>query len=270
MGIVPLSLRKGVCILMGRQKWLDGNVRYWWTMELLKDFAEKNRNGYHRFLWTNHLAYAASYEVSKRFGEENIVGSRRMFFSDLAKHLSNREIDPQRDIHSVFEVGCSLGYQLRYLETDLFPSAIALEGIDIDSYAIERGKEYLEKIGSKIQLICEDMKNLDRLLEGKNYDIIVGTGVLMYLQEKEATMVVENMLRRCRIMVALSGLAHPNIDNSQIERSVIRERDGSFIHNIDSMVKKSGGNIFARRWEGNHIVDGHTIYFVFATKNTSN
>lgn len=48
-------------------------------------------------------------------------------------------------------------------------------------------------------------------------------------------------------MVALSGLAHPDIDNASLEKSSIREMDGSFIHNIDAMVKKACGNIIARR-----------------------
>jgi hypothetical protein len=234
-------------------------------MELLKDFKETDSDGFHRFLWSNHLAYASSYEVTDRFGEENLPGSRRIFFSDLSKHLSSTGTDLQNDIQSVFEVGCSLGYQLRYLEVNLFPSSTVLDGMDIDSYAVERGSKYLEKLGSKIRLIRGDMRNLDRILEGKTYDIMIATGVLMYLQEKEASRIVEIMLNCSSKITAFSGLAHPDIDNAFLERSIIRERDGSFIHNIDSMVQKAGGSILARRWEGNRLVQGHTIYFVFAS-----
>jgi len=252
--------------MINHQKWLSDDLRYWWTRELLRDLAKQDINTYHRFLWSNHLAYALSYEIDQRFGKENIEKSRQMFFCDLKSHLTTVGFNPFNDIRSVFEVGCSLGYQLRYLETDLFPAANVLEGIDIDRYAILKGNGYLKNAGSKINLICHDMEDLNALLKGRIYDLFICTGTLMYLGEKEATRIVETMLQHTRIMVALSGPAHPDLDNSHLGSSVIRERDGSYIHNIDSMVKKSGGNIFARRWEGDHIVDGHTIYFVFATR----
>lgn len=266
--IVPLVFRKQVCLLINKQKVLNDDVKYWWTLELLRDYAEKDSGGYHRFLWSNHLAYAGSYEVDIRFGEENMKGSRRLFFSDLKNHLADMGTEPGRDIHSILEVGSSLGYQLRYVETDLFPTVAELHGIDIDKEAVTKGAEYLRKKGSRIQLICDDMRNLNHALGAKIYDVIICTGVLMYLEEKEASRVVEEILRRCRIMVAISGPAHPEVDNCKLERSVVRQHDGSFIHNVDNMVKKLGGVVFARRWEGNRVVDGHTIYFVFAKKMT--
>lgn len=264
--ILPLLLRKLLCLLINRQKFLNDDVKYWWTLELLRDFAEKDSNGYHRFLWTHHLAYASSYEVDVRFGEERMKESRRLFFSDLMNHLTHMGIKPQEAVHSILEVGCSLGYQLRYVETDLFPEAAELSGVDIDKNAIIKGTAYLRNMGSKIQLICDDMGNLGHTLGDKIYDIILCTGVLMYLEEKEASRVVEEMLRHCRVMVAISGPAYADMDNCYLEHSVIRENDGSFIHNFDALVKKSGGLVFARRWEGSRIVDGHTIYFVFAKR----
>lgn len=158
-----------------------------------------------------------------------------------------------------------MGYQLRYIETDLFPGAAELDGIDIDKEAIIKGSEYLRNKGSKIRLLCDDMRNLDRMLGAKIYDIIICTGVLMYLEEEEASRVVQEMLRHCRLMIAISGPAHPEIDNCHLERSVVRGYDGSFIHNLDTMIKRSGGVVLGRRWEGSRVVDGHTIYFVFAT-----
>jgi hypothetical protein len=66
-------------------------------------------------------------------------------------------------------------------------------------------------------------------------------------------------------MIGFSGLAYPDGDNSELRRSVPRESDQTFVHNIDAMVLRAGGNIAARRWEGSKVVDGNTIYFVFAT-----
>jgi SAM-dependent methyltransferase len=250
---------------MNKGEWIDADVRDWWTKELLRDFAERDRNAYHRFLWSHHLAYANYYEAESRFGKENIKGSRVMFFSDLQGHLVGSGIDVHKDIHSVFEVGCSLGYQLRHLETDVFPQATELAGVDIDNHAISQGAAYLQHKGSKILLQCEDMGNLASLLGDKTFDIIICTGVLMYLGEEQAARAVKEMLRHSRVMVALSGPAHPDIDNGSLVHSVVRSHDASFIHNFDAMVRRSGGDIIARRWEGSRLIDGHTIYFVFAT-----
>ena len=132
-----------------------------------------------------------------------------MFFSELKDCLEAMGVDPGRDIRSVLEVGCSLGYQLRYLETGLFAGAETFEGIDIDGSAISRGAEYLQKQGSRIRLINDDMGNLGRTVEDKIYDVIICTGVLMYLEDTEAARVVGEMLRHSRVLVAMSGPACP-------------------------------------------------------------
>ncbi|HLG22260.1 MAG TPA: class I SAM-dependent methyltransferase [Candidatus Manganitrophaceae bacterium] len=264
---IPLPVRKRMAVWIDRQKWINADRRAWWSVELIQDLAQKNAGEYHKFLWSNHLAYAASYEASARFGAENMKPSRRMFFSDLRRHLDPSRIDPMRAPLSIFEVGCSSGYQLRYLETDLFPMAKELEGVDIDPYAIDSGSEYLRRVGSKVRLKRGDIEDLDRLMGGKTYDLILCTGVLMYLNEEAAAKVVGAMIRRAGALVALAGLASPDIDNARLQRSIPRDRDRSFVHNIDAMVTNAGGTILARRWEGARLVDGHTIYFVFATGN---
>jgi SAM-dependent methyltransferase len=261
---VPLSWRKKTCVLMEERKWFDPDTRVWWTRELLRDFEDGDRDGYHRFLWSHHLGYARPYEVEKRFGTENMVLSRKLFFRGLKDVLGQMGM-ATGDVSSVFEVGCSLGYQLRYLETDLFPGAEVLEGNDIDAYAVVQGNAYLKKSGSKVRLFCRDMADLGQLMGGKVYDVILGTGVLMYLQEEEASLVVKTVLNHCRL-AAFSGLAHPDKDNSLLGSSCIRERDGTFIHNIDSMVKAGEGQILSRRWEGKKLFEGQTIYFVYARK----
>jgi D-aspartate ligase len=259
---VPLGLRKRAAVAVQRQSWL-GPRRQWWAVELVRDLAARDVNAYHQFLWAHHLGYAESYEPAARFGSENVKGSRRMFFADLRARLGEIGVAPGQ-IRSVLEVGCSLGYQLREMETELFPNATTLDGIDIDEYAIETGKTHLRNLGSKIVLRCADMRDLDATLGDKRYDLIVCTGVLMYLRDQGAAEVVGAMLRRGR-MVALAGLAHPAIDNAQLRESDVRTTDNTFIHNLDGMIETAGGRVAARRWEGERIVDGNTVYFVFAT-----
>jgi SAM-dependent methyltransferase len=259
---LPLALRKKVCVMMEQHRWFTEDVRYWWTRELLRDYQESDGNGYHRFLWSNHLAYAHSYEVEKRFGAEKMVGSRRLFFRMLGEVLRQQEL-PCDGVRSVFEVGCSLGYQLRYLETELFPQAEALVGIDIDGHAIDRGSAYLHSVGSRIRLSCADMGELPTVFGGRIYDLVLCTGVLMYLRQEDAATVVGEIMKGCRL-AAFSGLGHPEIDNSLLRNSCIRGRDGSFIHNIDAMVTLAGGEVVARQWDGKADIEGQNIYFVFA------
>jgi len=261
---IPLAARKQLAVWVDHQEWLDQHRRSWWSQELVRDLASRDINEYHKFLWSRHLAYSAPYEVALKFGHENMPQSRRMFFTDLQKHLAGRSLDPGLHIGSVFEVGCSLGYQLRYCETDLFPAATILEGSDIDGYAIRAGREYLRGQGSKVRLTCGDMEGLDAFLGDRRYDVTLCSGVLMYLEEDAAARVVNAMLRHTKVVVALTGLAFPERDNALLDHSVPRNSDRSFIHNIDSMIEKAGGTVLARRWEGGRLVDGHTIYFVFA------
>jgi len=261
--LIPLSMRKRMAIWVQQQQWINSDRRSWWSVELVRDFAEKDVNAYHKFLWAHHLAYAASYEVATRFGAEKMRPSRLMFFAELRLCMEALGLSAE-EIHSVLEVGCSLGYQLRHLETDLFPGAAVLEGIDIDDYAVRSGQEHLGAIGSKISLKCGDIQRLDSLLGGRVYDVIVCTGVLMYLKEAEAAGMVRAMLSHSRVMVAMAGLAHPVLDNAALDCSDVRDRDQTFIHNLDGMVKNGGGSVLARRWEGDRQLEGQSIYFVFA------
>ncbi len=261
--LIPIGFRKRIATWIHAQGWISADRRAWWSMELVGDLAEKNPNAYHKFLWAHHLGYAAPYEVADRFGAENMRPSRLMFFQELTRCMEASGISGKR-IRSVLEVGCSLGYQLRYLETDLFRDATLLEGIDIDDYAVRTGQEYLSSLGSRVSLVCGDIQDLDRLVSQRAYDLILCTGVLMYLKQHDAAELVRTMLARSRIMLAMAGLADPGGDNSVLARSGIRERDHTFIHNLDEMVRGAGGSILARRWEGNRLVDGQSVYFVFA------
>ena len=78
----------------------------------------------HRFLWENHVggsSYGRTYELAERFGDDNLRISRRELFDFLSAQLRHRGLEPKKDVKSVFDVGCSLGYVLRFLETEVFP-----------------------------------------------------------------------------------------------------------------------------------------------------
>jgi SAM-dependent methyltransferase len=253
-----------MAIWLHRQRWIPESRRRWWSRELVSDLALTEVNAYHKFLWTNHLAYARTYEVGLRFGFENFNETRKMFLTMLEETLRDRGLDPGADVGSAFDVGCSLGYTLRYLETDVFPEAARLGGMDIDAHAIDAGRTHLEQQSSKIRLTCGDMEALDEVLGGEACDVILCLGTLMYLREDEAARVVRSILHHTEVLAGFAGLAHPEIDNSRLDRSAVRPDDRSFIHNLDRMIVQAGGTIVRRRWDGPRVVDGNTVYFVFA------
>jgi SAM-dependent methyltransferase len=259
--VLPLRARRSIVGWLGRRKWPGQHL---FSIELVRDFAKRDASGFHRFLWSNHLAYAQNYELARQFGAANLHASRRMLFTLLADHLRARGIDPHRDVHSVFEVGCSLGYLLRFAETDIFHSATLLRGLDIDAYAVDAGARYLRQLGSKVELVAADMTDADQVMGKGTYDVVLCCGVLMYLEETLAARVVDAMLRHAGSVVALMGVAHPEIDNAGLVRSEVRRSDETFIHNLDAMVRNSGGRVAFRRWEGPRMVGGNSIYIVLA------
>ncbi len=87
----------------------------------------------------------------------------------------------------------------------------------------------------------------------------------MYLRQESAARAIVAMSRHTRILLALTGLAHPTRDNAELDRSEVRLSDGALIHNLDAMVREAGFNIVHRRWDGAHSIDGNTVYFVLAT-----
>ena len=261
---IPLNIRKFIAIWIGKQNWITQSRRYSWPQKLTKDMKLKNVNEYHKFLWENHLAYAVTYSAKSRYGYENIKKSRKFLFEEVDKVFQKTSINREKDIYSVLEVGCSLGYLLRYMEEYFFPSAKVLMGIDIDEQAISEGINYLKETGSIIELKECDMETLHKELNGKKFDVVFCLGVLMYLQEDNARKVISYMLINTKKLLILSGLANPGFDNQELEKSTIRTSDETFIHNFDEMIKNEGGNIIYRRREGDKLVDKNTIYFVFA------
>ena len=261
-GALPLAARKRLARFLGRQRWLSAGS--WWAHELLRDFAATDPNGYHRFLWANHLGYAETYEVAVRFGADRLHPTRRLLFEELQACLTDLAIRPDA-VDSVFEVGCSLGYNLRFLETDVFSAATVFDGCDIDGYAVAQGSAYLHAYGSRVRLFRADMGDLDAALGDCRYDVTLSAGVLMYLQRPEAHHVVASLLRHTKHLAVFAGLADPDDDNATLQTSRVRSSDGTFIHDIDAMVRRAGGRVVRRRWEGARLVEGNTVYFVFAT-----
>jgi len=254
---LPVSLRKRAARLAERVRPGSGL-----PFQLLSDLASSDVEAFHRFLWSEHLAYADTYEIEVRFGARNIRGTRRLFAWDLRRTLRMQGIDPA-SVESALDIGSSMGYLLRHLETSTLPGARRLDGIDIDGYAIQKGQEYLRRIGSRVRLVEGDVARLERYFPDARYDVVLCCGVLMYLEEETAAEVVASALRMTRGLVALSGLAHPDVDNAQLDRSVTRSRDCTYVHNFDRMIQRAGGELIHRRWEGGRLLDGNGVYFAF-------
>jgi len=259
--ILPLPFRKRLALWLHGQEWLV--ARSWWTLELIEDWAKSDPDAYHRFVWSHHMGYAVSYEIAQRFGQENIHPSRKLLCQELLSYLALQNNMTSEGIRSVFEVGCSMGYLLRYLEEDIFPAASVFEGIDIDRYAIEAGSRHLESMRSIVRISCTDMVELNAFMQDRTYDLTIAPGVLMYLTENAATDVVRAMLRHTIKLMVVAGLAHPDTDNGNLKKSVIRQSDGAFIHNLDRIVETSGATVVYRRWDGAQNLQGNSIYFLF-------
>lgn len=257
--ILPLNNRKQLAVWTEQQSWIFN--RHILSMAIVRDWAEKDSDAYHRFLWSQHLGYAKFYEEVNAFGNEKLLQPRKMLFRELKKFLEGSS--GLREVKSIFEVGCSGGYMLRYVETELFPKAKVLEGIDIDDYALQKGSAYLRAHASKIRLIRADMADIDHVMSERKWDVILCLGVLMYLREKVAAGVVKSMLNHCSGLVAIADLAHPVLDNAKLEHSEVRTSDGAFIHNIDAMVEGAEGTIVYRRWDATKKFDGQMVYFIF-------
>jgi len=250
-----------MAILLNKQKWLDPGRRYWWTKEILRRFAAEDINEYHKFLWSNHILYTSTYEVGLRFGPENMKESRRIFFHVLNEYLIKLGKSPEKDIFSVLEVGCSLGYQLRHMETEMFLAATCLEGIDIDEYAIEKGSEFLKGIKSRVVLKVGCMQDLENIIRNKTYDIVICTGVLMYLDEPAASKVVGSILTHANILAAMSCPALPGVNSVDLKQSIVRESDSAYIHNILSLVNDNSGEVIFSAHETTSDRSGFNIVF---------
>jgi SAM-dependent methyltransferase len=259
--VLPLSVRQSlVASRVGR----SSRCGLEFAVGMLRDLRRRDAGAFHRFLWSNHLGYAASYEVGKRFGASNLNPSRRILVDDIASYLLERGVDPRQNIRSVLDIGCSLGYLLRHIEVSLCPSAEVLHGIDIDEYAIHSGMAHLSSLESRVRLFVADMAAAGRFIGGRTYDLILCCGVLMYGDEQCAYEVVRSMLRSAKRLVGIISLAeHPDA-RTAAGRSLARPSDGAFIHDVARMIHRAGGRVAASRRIETQISGSSPSYAILA------
>jgi SAM-dependent methyltransferase len=260
---IPLPLRMRLAIWLNRQRWFTNDYL---AKGLVGDLGLRDPQAFHKFLWKHHfMGYARWYDSENElFSADRMQPSRRMLFDDLESVL--RQLGLQRsDIGSILEVGCSLGYLLRHLETDVFPECREFMGLDIDEPAIRKGTEYLKQQGSKVVLAHGDMEELDCILGSRTFDLVFAAGVLSYLDEANAARVVSMLLKRTNKVLALAGLACGGRDNRELEASESSpNHERQWIHNFEAMVSAAGGRAVMSRWEGAKLFNLQTIHFVFA------
>ena len=159
-------------------------------------------------------------------------------------------MDSHHDVRSVFDVGCSLGYVLRFAETSVFQGADRLRGMDVDRYAVATGQAHLRNLGSKIELVAGDVRELSAVMGMPRYDVVLCCGLLQYLNEDMAKRTIQIMLAHTASVLGIITLAHPDNDNAHLPGSVVRPEDLGFIHNVEAMIQVAGGEVMFRKWTG--------------------
>lgn len=242
--LLPLKVRKAIVIRLGRQKLPWGSD---FSIGILGDLRRRDPETLHRFLWSNHLAYAARYEVQHKFAPEQINPTRRILFRQILEYNKARALDPQEQIGSVFDVGCSLGYLLRHLEVNVFPSAWALTGVDIDRYAVQAGMAHLQSVKSKVRLFEADLTKAGDLMQQQQYDLVLCCGVLMYVNEDTARSALQAIFTHCRRLVGLICLAGDDRRRREAAAGV-RASDGAYAHDMHRMIREAGGTLVSATW----------------------
>ena len=198
--------------------------------------------------------------VAERLGYT--LADRELLLVFLCAELRRQGLDPRKDVHSLLDAGCSMGYLLRHAETSVFPSATTLTGIDIDVRAVAKGSQYLRQIGSRVELMVAGMEQLDKVLPGRRFDVVVSCGSLMYLDQTRATRAVADLLGHAGRVVGLIDRAHSGQDNASLARSSVRKLDETWIHNLDSMVEEASGQVTHRQWRPPSGPDDRGVYLL--------
>lgn len=262
---LPLEMRKRAAIKINKQKWISGSGHL--ALGLVRDLSVNDPKAFHKFLWENHIAgYAQWYDDSRfLFDFSKMEPSRVEFFNDLRYVIKDIGL-ATADFSSALDVGCSQGYLLRYIETELFPDAQDLVGIDIDAKAVEKGAAHLKNLASKVRLASGDMESIGKLLGDRKFDLVFAAGVLSYLNEADAQKVVNEMMRRTGRLIALVGIADKDADNNTLASSKLSpDHTQQWSHNFETLIKKAGGSVVFSRWYGARLFNCQTLNMVFAT-----
>jgi SAM-dependent methyltransferase len=260
---IPLAARMRFVTWLTRRSWVPMRDRM--AMGLVRDLLARDPKQFHKFAWANHLmAYARWYDSEDElFAFEQMQPTRIELFRDLVAALEEQNVRPS-EVRSFLEVGCSLGYLLRYAELNVFPDCTDIVGIDIDAEAIRKGQQVLARAGSRVVLRAGDMEQLESLVGPRGFDVTLGAGVLSYLNEADALRMVEQLLSRTRKVLALAGLACVERNNNCLTRSAPSPgHAGQWIHNFEALVARAGGRVVRTRWDPKQY-NFQTICFVFA------
>jgi 2-polyprenyl-3-methyl-5-hydroxy-6-metoxy-1,4-benzoquinol methylase len=253
-------MRKALVVRLDRR-------RFRWStdfsMGALGDLRSRDPETLHRFLWSNHLAYAARYEVERKFESHNINPTRHTLFRQILEYCQARALDPHEQIRSVFDVGCSLGYLLRHIELNLLPSAAPLQGIDIDRYAVQAGMSYLQSVRSRVELFEADLSRAGEFMRGRQYDLVLCCGVLMYASEDTALRALQAMFAHCRRLVGIICLAHGERLSAK-RVAEVRMSDGAYVHDMDRMIREAGGTPISSTWVGTATSGSSPSYVILA------
>jgi len=258
---LPLSARKAIVASELCRTWRGG---YEFSVGLLDDLRRRDPDTLHHFLWSNHLACAQTYEVSKKFGAANLNPSRVILVREIVDYFGARGLDPRLDIHSILDVGCSVGHLLRHLEMDVCPSARVLHGIDIDKQAIESGMTHLTAQKSSVKLFEADAERAGQLIGDQTYDLVLCCGVLMYMSEPKADQTIRAMLARAIRLVGIICLADRACQETPDPKSVTRAHDGAFLHHVDRMIVRAGGRVVCSQLVGAEVSGSSPSYVILA------
>lgn len=258
--IAPLRARQRLAVAANR---FGGRLGPALVLALLHDWATRAPDEFHHFQWSNHLGYSRHYNTTQ-IDVERLHPLRLELFELALTTLRDAGVDPAKDIDSFLDIGCSLGYVARYAETTAFPAAGRIVGIDIDGAALDDGRSYLARVGSRTELMEGNAAHLDDLFGDATFDVVFACGVVPYFEERSATALVEACLRHTSRVFCVNGHADSQVDNRELASSRPRHQDHSFVHNLDRMILAAGGRILTRRWGGAEQIGGNSVYFVIA------
>jgi hypothetical protein len=108
------------------------------------------------------------------------------------------------------------------------------------------------------------VEETERVMSDREYDVVLCCGVLMYVNPQAAARLVRVMLARARRMVGLISLAHPKGHHAGTLGSEVRVPDGTFIHDVNRMIREANGRLVSSKWVGTEISGSSPSYVIVA------